>query len=172
MVSGVDEGNTNEDVGEKELQKDKESLEREWSRLVTAAKELGGYVADVGRAFERLWKMRAGSAVDEDILDTLLDDEDEDMSPTEIEIKSLLTTLVLFRKIFVDCDQDTDGSSSALLSPPPSPGRPAANSKEVSDVTLEYQSNWNVDTLLAQIKVDSITVMAKSHAKRYESLMS
>jgi hypothetical protein len=86
------------------------------SRTVEA-RELAGQVAELGRTCERVW--RSASGVD----GVLSFDPEEAGADVDGEIKALLVALSLYRQLFPDAHKDVYGlhSSSALLSPPPSP---------------------------------------------------
>lgn len=92
------------------------------SRTVEAARELGGQVAEFGRTFERVWKSTSG-------VDGVLSfDPEEAGAGVDGEIRALLVALSLYRELFPDAHKDVCGlhSSSALLSPPPSPNSKAS----------------------------------------------
>ena len=86
------------------------------------ARELGGSIDRLGKAFERVWKTTI--TVEDDELfsysssSPAVDDDDD-------EIKALFTALVLYRRTFgttiaTDLQQHPCDPSSTLLSPPPS----------------------------------------------------
>ncbi|EAU82892.1 hypothetical protein CC1G_05514 [Coprinopsis cinerea okayama7 len=115
-------------VAEKEDGRDQEEegkkFEVEVRRTVEAAKELGGWIEQLGRTLERVWK--SSSLVD--VEDLPFSSPSPSSSPTEDEssengiegeIQSLLTALVLYRKLFSGTTTPT--VSSLLISPPPSP---------------------------------------------------
>ncbi|RDB30417.1 hypothetical protein Hypma_007232 [Hypsizygus marmoreus] len=87
---------------------EQEIVERQ--QTITAAKELGGHVGDLGRKLERAWKATA------DCYDDIREGEEAGING---EIMSLFTALVLYRRVF----SSIGNGASALLSPPPSPGR-------------------------------------------------
>jgi hypothetical protein len=88
---------------------------------VDAARELGGYVENLGKAFERVWKTT--SIEDDDFLYFV----DSTESVVDHEIKALFTALVLYRRVFAT---NTHPACGALLSPPPSP-TPKTSAKHV-----------------------------------------
>ena len=98
-----------------------EDREEEAARRMTvdAARELGGSVEQLGKAFERVWKTTI-SVEDDELLCFVGPAVDQDD-----EIKALFTALVLYRRAFgtgtLDLRQPCDDPSSTLLSPPPSP---------------------------------------------------
>ncbi|KIM42175.1 hypothetical protein M413DRAFT_444638 [Hebeloma cylindrosporum] len=92
-------------------------------RTVEAARELGGQVAELGRTFERVWKVTT-SGVDGGVLsfDHLHHPEEATGPGVDGEIKALVVALSLYRQLFPDAVQkDGCGLHSSLLSPPPSP---------------------------------------------------
>ena len=92
-----------------------EDREEEARRItVDAARELGGSVEQLGKAFERVWKR---TSVEDDDLSYFVGSE----SAVDHEIKALFTALVLYRRAFVTDLHPECGPSSTLLSPPPSP---------------------------------------------------
>ncbi|KAF9455872.1 hypothetical protein BDZ94DRAFT_1241939, partial [Collybia nuda] len=94
---------------------DKDQLEQdvlERQKTVEAAKEIGGAVGELGRTLERVWKLGVDCQVD-------VEDTNDEDSGVNGEIKALLAALVLYRRLF----PSVGNSASALLSPPPSPGR-------------------------------------------------
>lgn len=77
---------------------------------VDSARSLGGKFAELGEAFETVWN---GGSVDVDC---------QVGEGLEGEIRTLLTAIVLYRKIFPSAVLGSDGEGvSILLSPPPSP---------------------------------------------------
>ena len=94
-----------------------EDREEEARRMtVDAARELGGSVEQLGKAFERVWKTT--TSVEDDDLSYFVSLE----SAVDHEIKALFTALVLYRRAFaIDLHPECGGPSSTLLSPPPSP---------------------------------------------------
>jgi len=102
------------------INEEEEEVQR--SRTAEAARELGGQVAELGRTFERVW--RSASEVD----GVLSFDPEEAGAGVDSEIKALLVALSLYRQLFPDAHKDVCGlhSSSALLSPPPSPSSKAS----------------------------------------------
>ena len=94
---------------------DEEAREEEARRLtVDAARELGGHIEKLGKAFERVWKT---ASVEDDDLSYFVGAE----SAVDQEIKALFTVLVLYRRVFATDAHSECGPSSTLLSPPPSP---------------------------------------------------
>ncbi|TFK75502.1 hypothetical protein BDN72DRAFT_954701 [Pluteus cervinus] len=104
--------------------------------IVDAASELGGELAKVGRIFEHA--MKTGGAWNDILFDEILtlrssslplsetedseDEGDEEDESSIREIGSLLTAIVLYRRASVELDiGSTPTTSSALLSPPPTP---------------------------------------------------
>ena len=119
------------DEEEEESYREEEAARR---MTVDAARELGGSVERLGRAFERVWKTTTCAVVvDDDELYSYfgvgLEDEKEGKSAAvggdkdEDEIKALFTALVLYRQAFggLQQQQRLRDPSSSLLSPPPSP---------------------------------------------------
>jgi hypothetical protein len=97
---------------------EEEDREEEAGRRMTvdAARELGGSVERLGKAFERVWKTTTSVIEEDDDLVGLESAVDHD------EIRALFTALVLYRRAFAtDLHPECGGPSSALLSPPPSP---------------------------------------------------
>ena len=98
-----------------------EDREEEAARRMTvdAARELGGSVEQLGKAFKRVWKTTI-SVEDDELLCFVGPAVDQDD-----EIKALFTALVLYHRAFgtgtLDLRQPCDDPSSTLLSPPPSP---------------------------------------------------
>lgn len=101
------------------VDEDKEEEEEEERRkTVVAAQELGGHVEELGRTFERAWKLSS----DDEVCSLSFDAEDADS-----EIRALLVALSLYRQLFSDAHNDGCGLfSSSLLSPPPSPSNKAS----------------------------------------------
>lgn len=91
-------------------QSEQDVLERR--TIIEAARELGGPVGELGRTLERVWKLGADCQVD-------VEDAKDEESGVNGEIKALLAALVLYRRLF----PSVGNGASALLSPPPSPGR-------------------------------------------------
>ncbi|KAG5643700.1 hypothetical protein DXG03_009749 [Asterophora parasitica] len=90
---------------------DEEALEQEnneRAKTVNAAKDLGGRTGQLGWRFERVWK-NVGDG----------NERWETSNEEDGEVEALLAAVVLYRRAF-----DSIGSgASALLSPPPSPGK-------------------------------------------------
>ena len=92
--------------------------EKELKRTIEASKEVGGDVAELGRKLERVWK--ASSSPFGLVASVALpSSEDCNLSALDAEINSLLTALVLYRRLF--SGPTAASVSSALISPPPSP---------------------------------------------------
>ena len=80
---------------ERAMVNDEEDREEEARRMtVDAARELGGSVEQLGKAFERVWKTT--TSVEDDDLSYFVSLE----SAVDHEIKALFTTLVLYRRAF------------------------------------------------------------------------
>ena len=104
---------------------EEEDREEEAARRLTvdAARELGGSVEQLGRAFERVWKTTTSVVVeDEDDFSSFVGLES---AVDHDEIKALFTALVLYRRTFrTDLHPECGGPSTPqLISPPPSPTR-------------------------------------------------
>ncbi|GLB39084.1 putative helix loop helix domain containing protein [Lyophyllum shimeji] len=111
----------NSRAGDEGGELDKEALEREdveRQRTIEAAKELGGHVGELGRRLERVWKVPG---------DCLRNDLDVGSEEGEGDLEALLAALVLYRRVFAS----PGNGASALMSPPPSPGR-----KDTSDAGM------------------------------------
>ena len=109
-------------VDDDAMEDNEEEEEDQRSKTVEAARELGGQVAELGRMFERVWKSTSG-------VDGLFSfDPEEAGAGVDSEIRALLVALSLYRQLFPDAHKDVCGfhSSSALLSPPPSPSSKAS----------------------------------------------
>jgi hypothetical protein len=103
---------------DKEEEKQKESID--------AGKSLGGRTRVLAEALEKVW----GTGVDN--VDTILDDDEIQSDAVEVDIRSLLSALILYRRIFpssiLSCTNATGGEPvSFILSPPPSPSRKNAD---------------------------------------------
>ena len=104
-----------------------EYREEEAARRMTvdAARELGGTVERLGKAFERAWKTTISVEDDELLYFVGLEEETtSSVDDDDDEIKALFTALVLYRLAFgaiTDLQQQRCDPSSTLLSPPPSP---------------------------------------------------
>ena len=103
------------------VNEEEEEVQR--TRTVEAARELGGQVAELGRTFERVWRPSASG-----VGGVLSFNPEEAGAGVDGEIKALLVALSLYRQLFPDAHKDVCGvhSSSALLSPPPSPSSKAS----------------------------------------------
>jgi hypothetical protein len=104
---------------------EEEYREEEAARRITvdAARELGGSVERLGKAFERVWKTTISVDDDELCSERAVDQDDG--------IKALFTALVLYRGAFgatIGLQHPCDPSST-LLSPPPSPTTKGRNVK-------------------------------------------
>ncbi|KAG5716174.1 hypothetical protein E4T56_gene10664 [Termitomyces sp. T112] len=100
-----------------------EGGEREYRRTVEAARELGGYVGELGRRFERLL-CGAGAGGE------LREENDDD------GVGALMDAVVLYRRVFGGAGADGNAvpvSVSMPPSPPPSPGRKAMVRARVRD---------------------------------------
>lgn len=115
-----------EDGDEMEEEEERGKLEEEERRrkTVDASRELGGSVEELGRLFERMWKIGVGGVDLEDIESVFSDM----CSPGGLdeETRSLFVALVLYARLFGDGATETSEEteterSSSLLSPPPSP---------------------------------------------------
>ncbi|KAG2155284.1 uncharacterized protein EDB93DRAFT_1129901 [Suillus bovinus] len=85
-------------------------LAARWNETINAGRSLGGAICAISDSFAKVW---ASSVLD--VKDLVIDDED---------IKIMLNTIVLFRRIFpsrILCCDDTNNEVSFILSPPPSP---------------------------------------------------
>jgi len=103
-------------AAERAMVNDEEDREEKARRMtVDAARELGGSVEQLGKAFERVWKT---TSVEDDDLSYFVGLEE---STVDHEIKALFTALVLYRRAFATDLHPECGPSSTLLSPPPSP---------------------------------------------------
>ncbi|KAG1824620.1 uncharacterized protein BJ212DRAFT_1321526 [Suillus subaureus] len=84
--------------------------EAKWNETINAGRSLGGTISAISDSFAKVWE--------NDVLnvkDLVADDED---------IKTVLSTIVLFRRIFpsrIMCCDATNNEVSLILSPPPSP---------------------------------------------------
>lgn len=112
--AGSDDDKDKDKDAEEKDKTDKEIVEIR--RTIEAAKELGGHAGELGRTLERVWKLGVNCQ-------TVVEDIRGDESGVDGELKALLAAVVLYRRLFASM---TNGSS-ALLSPPPSPGRKDAS---------------------------------------------
>lgn len=112
-VQGGDEGEKERETAAQELGEREETVE--------AAKELGGHVGELGRKLERAWKLSADCELEKE------GGQEEEQGGIDGDIAALLTALVLYRRVF----SSIGNGASALLSPPPSPGR-----KDTSDAGM------------------------------------
>lgn len=142
-ISGCDD----EDGEEGEERKVSEVRRRR--KTVECSRELGGKVEEMGRLFERMWKIGVGVG-GVDLMDIERVFSNVHRVGVDEEIRSLFIAIVLYCRLFCDggsesgesCEEsDTEtetglstsstdtvvvsnsSSSSSLLSPPPSPGR-------------------------------------------------
>ena len=136
-----------DDEDEREEDVDGKATEEKMRRqTVDASRELSGKVEEMGRLFERMWKIGVGGV---DLMDVERVFSNVPGAGVDEEIRSLFIAIVLYSRLFCDtgtesesCEEsDTEtetglstssmdtvvvsGSSSSwsLLSPPPSPGR-------------------------------------------------
>ena len=107
---------------------EEEDREEEVARRMTvdAARELGGSVEQLGKAFERVWKTTIISVEDDEFVGLELSSSSADGG--DDGIKALFTALVLYRRAFAGPGERVGGGgggcdnpSFTLLSPPPSP---------------------------------------------------
>ena len=121
-------------AAERGMVNDEEDREEEARRMtVDAARELGGSVEQLGKAFERVWKTT--SSVEDDDLSYFVGLES---TVVDHEIKALFTALVLYRRAFATESHPKCGPSSTLLSPPPSP-TPKTRSVKYGRMLLELR---------------------------------
>jgi hypothetical protein len=95
--------------------------EEKRKETIDAGKSLGGRTRELAEALEKVW----GTGVDD--VENLLDHEDS-QDEAELELRSLLSALILYRRIFpssiLSCVSANGAESvSFILSPPPSPSR-------------------------------------------------
>lgn len=140
-------GGRDEDDGE-EGEERKGAEEKMRRHTVDGSRELGGKLEEMGRLFERIWKIGVGVG-GVDLTDVERVFSNVPRAGVDEEIRSLFIAIVLYSRLFCDagtesgsCEEsDTEtetglsasstdtvvvsGSSSSwsLLSPPPSPGR-------------------------------------------------
>jgi hypothetical protein len=84
--------------------------EAKWNETINAGRSLGGTISTTSDSFAKVWESGVLN-----VKDLVMDDED---------IKTVLSTIVLFRRIFpsqILCCDATDNEVSLILSPPPSP---------------------------------------------------
>lgn len=110
---------------ESETINDEEGEEEACRMTVDAARELGGHIEKLGKAFERIWKT---TIIEADDLSYFVGPESTELV-VDHEIKALFTALVLYRRVFAAHVHPECGPSSTLLSPPPSP-TPKTNVKQ------------------------------------------
>jgi hypothetical protein len=101
------------------------SEEKKLKETIDAGKSFGGRTRMFAEALEKVW----GTGIDdvEDILD-----DDTKLDAVEVEIRALLSALILYRRIFpssiLSCGNATGVEPvSFILSPPPSPSRKNAD---------------------------------------------
>ncbi|KAG1838295.1 hypothetical protein DFJ58DRAFT_917223 [Suillus subalutaceus] len=84
--------------------------EAKWNETINAGRSLGGTTSAISDSFSKVWENGVLN-----VKDLVVDDDD---------IKTMLSTIVLFRRIFpsrIMCCDATDNEVSLILSPPPSP---------------------------------------------------
>lgn len=111
-----------DDIVEQDKDESAKDVEGEMRRTIEAAAELGGEIEELGRTLERVWKASSPAALDE--LYTSSSEVEE--GGVDGEIRSLLTALVLYKKMFSGTNTPT--VTSLLISPPPSPTTRTSNS--------------------------------------------
>jgi hypothetical protein len=128
-----------EDKDEVEEEEESEVEEEKRRRTVDASRELGGKVEEMGRLFERIWKLGVGvGGVGMRDVEGVFLDGNSGAGELDEEIRALFVALVLYDRLFgeaasesefseaSDTETETErghsSSSSSLLSPPPSPG--------------------------------------------------
>lgn len=113
-----------------------EKEDEERRKTVDAARSLGGKMGELGDILERVWTTGITDFEEVAPMLSLSSEDDVDQDVLEGEIKSLLTALVLYRRIFPSsilgsaCGHGNGSGVSILLSPPPSPSR--------KDIKLHY----------------------------------
>jgi hypothetical protein len=100
--------------------------EEKRKETIDAGKSLGGRTRDFAEALEKVW----GTGVND--VDDILDDEATEDDAVESEIRSILSALILYRRIFPSSILSCASASgvdpvSFILSPPPSPSRKNAD---------------------------------------------
>lgn len=84
--------------------------EAQWNETINAGRSLSGTISAISNSFAKVWESGVLN-----VKDLVVDDED---------IKTMLSTIVLFRRIFpsrILCCDAADNEVSFILSPPPSP---------------------------------------------------
>ncbi|KAG2148885.1 hypothetical protein DEU56DRAFT_782677 [Suillus clintonianus] len=84
--------------------------EAQWHETINAGRSLGGTISTISDSFAKVWESGVLN-----VKDLVVDDED---------IKTVLNTIVLFRRIFpsrILCCDTANNEVSFILSPPPSP---------------------------------------------------
>lgn len=84
--------------------------EAKWNETINAGRSLGGTISAISDSFAKVWESGVFN-----VNDLIVDDED---------IKTVLSTIVLFRRIFpsrILCCDTANNEVSFILSPPPSP---------------------------------------------------
>lgn len=84
--------------------------EAQWHETINAGRSLGGTISAISDSFAKVWESGVLN-----VKDLVVDDED---------IKTVLSTVVLFRRIFpsrILCCDTENNEVSVILSPPPSP---------------------------------------------------
>lgn len=96
--------------------------EEKCKETIDASKSLGGRIKTLAEALEKAWT----TGIDD--IEDIEDDDDTSADAAEVEIRSLLSALILYRRIFpssiLSCASATGVEPvSFILSPPPSPSR-------------------------------------------------
>ncbi|OAX39844.1 hypothetical protein K503DRAFT_715705 [Rhizopogon vinicolor AM-OR11-026] len=92
------------------LSEERDQRETRWRETVNAGRSLGGSIALAADSFAKVWESGVLS-----VKDLVVDDED---------IRTVLSTIVLFKRIFpsrILCCDGAEEEVSFILSPPPSP---------------------------------------------------
>lgn len=116
--------------------------EQERRMCIEAGKSMGGRPAELAALLERIWQ--AGFVKHEDISQPPSGDEDDECDGEEAEIRTLITALVLYRRLFpsalVPFSGTGRGGISLILSPPPSPSRRNAKLHMALRVALDSEA--------------------------------